>query len=92
MSEAQEKQGGRQGGGRDGSRGFFRRRKSCPFSNGNEHLIDYKNVKILKQYLTERGRMIPSRITSVSAKHQRAIATEIKRARFLGLLPYVVKE
>lgn len=80
----------RSGGGRP----FFRRKKSCPFCGGGEHVaaIDYKNSKMLKRFLTERGRMVPSRITAVCAKHQRRLSNAIKRARFLGLLPYVVKE
>ena len=53
------------------------------------HLIDYKNVKLLQKYISERGKMIPSRITSVSAKKQRELAVAVKRARFLGLLPYL---
>lgn len=72
-------------------RPFFRRRKSCPFSGKNAQKIDYKDVRLLQRYISERGKIIPSRISSVSAKKQRELARAIKRARFLGLLPYVIK-
>jgi small subunit ribosomal protein S18 len=80
------------GGGRTpGRRPFFRRRKTCPFTGPNAPKIDYKDVKLLQRYISERGKMVPSRITAVSTKKQRALAQAIKRARFLGLLPYAVK-
>lgn len=69
----------------------FRRRKTCPFGQPNAPKIDYKDVRLLQKYVSEKGRMIPRRITSVSAKSQRALAQAIKRARFLALLPYVVR-
>lgn len=72
-------------------RAFIRRRKSCPFSSENSPKIDYKDVKLLQKYISERGKIVPSRITAVSHKHQRGLAQAIKRARFLALLPYVVK-
>ena len=72
-------------------RPFFRRRKSCPFSGANAPRIDYKDVKLLQRYISERGKIVPSRITAVSSKKQRELATAIKRARFLALLPYAVK-
>ena len=72
-------------------RGFFRRRKTCPFSGTNAPKIDYKDLKLLGRYVSERGKIVPSRITAVSAKKQRELSRAIKRARFLGLLPYVVK-
>jgi len=72
-------------------RPFFRRRKVCPFSGANAPKIDYKDVKLLQRYISERGKIVPSRITAVSAKKQRELAKAIKRARFLALLPYVVK-
>ena len=80
--------GNRDGGGR---RPFVRRRKSCPFSGANAPKIDYKDVKLLQRFMSERGKIVPSRITAVSAKKQRELAQAIKRARFLGLLPYLVK-
>jgi len=72
------------------SRSFFRRRKSCPFSGPNAPTIDYKDIKLLGRFLSERGKIVPSRITAVSNKKQRRLATAIKRARFLALIPYVV--
>src|SRR5262244_1993762 len=71
-------------------RPFFRRRKTCPFSGANAPKIDYKDVKLLQRYVSERGKIVPSRITAVSAKKQRELARAIKRARFLGLLPYLI--
>lgn len=72
-------------------RPFFRRRKTCPFSGDQAPKIDYKDVRLIQRYVSERGKIVPSRITAVSAKKQRELARAIKRARFLGLLPYVVK-
>jgi small subunit ribosomal protein S18 len=79
------------GGGGGGRRPFFRRRKSCPFSGANAPKIDYKDVKLLQRFVSERGKIVPSRITAVSAKKQRELAQAIKRSRFLGLLPYVIR-
>lgn len=81
--------GGPGGGG--GRRPFFRRRKSCPFSGSGAPKIDYKDVKLLQRYISERGKIVPSRITAVSAKKQRELATAIKRARQLALLPYLLR-
>ena len=81
--------GGAAGGGR---RPFFRRRKTCPFSGPNAPKIDYKDVRLLSRFLSERGKIVPSRITAVSAKRQRELALAIKRARFLALLPYVIND
>jgi len=72
-------------------RPFFRRRKSRPFSGPNAPKIDYKDTKLLQRFVSERGKIVPSRITAVSTKKQRELAQAIKRARFLGLLPYMVK-
>lgn len=72
-------------------RPFHRRRKTCPFSGANAPKIDYKDIKLLQRYISERGKIVPSRITAVSQKKQRELARAIKRARFLGFLPYVVK-
>ena len=72
-------------------RPFFRRRKTCPFSGASAPKIDYKDVKLLQRFVSERGKIVPSRITAVSAKKQRELAKAIKRARFLGLLPFVIK-
>ena len=97
-----ERRGYEHGEGRSGHRGgeppnitirrpFFRRRKTCPFSGDKAPKIDYKDVKLLQRYVSERGKMVPSRITAVSAKKQRELARAIKRARFLGLLPYLIQ-
>ena len=70
---------------------FFRRKKVCPFSSEDAPKIDYKDTKLLQRYISERGKVVPSRITAVSAKKLRELARAIKRARFLALLPYAVK-
>ena len=70
-------------------RPFYRRRKTCPFSSTDAPKIDYKDVRLLQRYLSERGKIVPSRITAVSAKKQRELAKAIKRARVLALLPFV---
>ncbi|MEM1307104.1 MAG: 30S ribosomal protein S18 [Pseudomonadota bacterium] len=72
-------------------RPFNRRRKTCPFSSDQSPKIDYKDVRLLSRYISERGKIVPSRITAVSAIKQRELSRAIKRARFLGLLPYVIK-
>jgi small subunit ribosomal protein S18 len=82
---------GERGGGGGARRPFFRRKKTCPFSGANAPKIDYKDVKLLQRFISERGKIVPSRITAVSSSKQRLLATAIKRARFMALLPYVVK-
>ena len=72
-------------------RPFFRRRKTCPFSGENGMAIDYKDVRMLSKFISERGKIVPSRITAVSAKKQRELARAIKRARNLALIPYIVQ-
>jgi small subunit ribosomal protein S18 len=71
-------------------RPFFRRRKTCPFTGPNAPKIDYKDVRMLQRYISERGKIVPARISAVCTKKQRELAQAIKRARFLGLLPYVI--
>jgi small subunit ribosomal protein S18 len=66
---------------------FFRRRKFCRFS-AEDLEIDYKDLALLKQYVSESGKIVPSRITGTGAKYQRQLADAVKRARFLALLPY----
>lgn len=70
---------------------FHRRRKTCPFSGANAPPIDYKDVKLLQRFISERGKIIPSRITAVSAKKQRELSRAIKRARNLALLPFLIQ-
>ena len=67
---------------------FFRRRKVCPFSSDKSPKIDYKDVDLLKKFVSERGKIVPSRITGVCQKRQRELTKAIKRARALALLPY----
>ncbi|BFM10189.1 30S ribosomal protein S18 [Simiduia litorea] len=67
---------------------FFRRRKFCRFSAEGVKQIDYKDLETLKAYVSETGKIVPSRITGTKAKYQRQLATAIKRARVLALLPY----
>jgi small subunit ribosomal protein S18 len=74
-----------------GRRPFFRRRKTCPFTGPNAPEIDYKDVKLLQRFTSERGKIVPSRITAVSQKKQRELARAIKRARYLALMPYILK-
>jgi small subunit ribosomal protein S18 len=69
---------------------FQRRRKTCPFSGSQAPKIDYKDARLLGRYVSERGKIVPSRITAVSAKKQRELARAIKRSRILGLLPFVI--
>jgi small subunit ribosomal protein S18 len=72
-------------------RPFGRRRKVCPFSGAGAPKIDYKDVKLLQRFISEKGKIVPSRITAVSAKKQRELARAIKRARYLALLPFAVQ-
>jgi small subunit ribosomal protein S18 len=67
---------------------FFRRRKFCKFTAEGTVQIDYKDLETLKQYVSETGKIVPSRITGTKAKYQRQLATAVKRARYLSLLPY----
>jgi small subunit ribosomal protein S18 len=67
---------------------FFRRRKFCKFTAEGVTEIDYMDLNTLRQYITETGKIVPSRITGTKAKYQRQLAAAIKRARFLALLPY----
>ena len=79
-------EGAQQGGPK---KSFFRRRKSCPFSGPKAPAIDWKDVRMLGRYVSERGKIVPSRITAASQKKQRELAQAIKRARYMALMPYV---
>ncbi len=68
---------------------FFKKSKGCPFSGNGASVIDYKDPDLLGKFISEGGRMLPSRITNVSAKHQRALKKAIKHSRTLALLPFV---
>ena len=71
---------------------FFKRRKTCPFSGPDAKTIDWKDVRMLGRYISERGKIVPSRITAVSNKKQRELAKAIKRARYMALMPYVAND
>ena len=73
----------------DKRRGGMRRKKECQFSADKTERIDYKDVEKLRKYVTERGKILPKRITGTCAMHQRAVTTAVKRARIVALLPYV---
>jgi small subunit ribosomal protein S18 len=77
-------------GGKGGGRGGPSRRKVCRFCSETTTLIDYKNPQLLRSFITDRGKMVPRRISGSCAKHQRAISTAIRRARMLALLPISV--
>ena len=70
---------------------FENKRKYCPFSQPGSPNIDYKDIRLLSRYITEKGKIIPSRITGVSRKKQKELAKAIKRARFLSLISYTNK-
>ncbi|MFQ5469594.1 MAG: 30S ribosomal protein S18 [Gammaproteobacteria bacterium] len=67
---------------------YFRRKKFCRFKAEGTKEIDYKDIATLRNYVAETGKIVPSRVTGTSAKYQRQLATAIKRARYLALLPY----
>ena len=70
---------------------FEERKRFCPFSQKNSPKIDYKDLRLISRYISEKGKIVPSRITNVSSKKQKLLAQAIKRARFLGLISYTQK-
>ena len=70
---------------------FENKKKFCPFSQPGSPVIDYKDIRLLSRYITEKGKIVPSRITGVSSKKQKELAKAIKRARFLPLISYTKK-
>jgi len=70
---------------------FEERKRFCPFSQKNSPAIDYKDIKMLSRYISEKGKITPSRITNVSSKKQKELSQAIKRARFLSLMSYTEK-
>lgn len=70
---------------------FFKRSRSCPFSGPHAPEIDYKDIKLLQRFTSERGKILPSRITNVSIKKQRELSSAIKRARYIALMAYVAE-
>ena len=83
------KTGGQRGGGGGGG-GNFSRRKMCRFCADEANTIDYKNVAMLKHFITERGKLVPRRISGNCARHQRDLALQVRRARMIGLVPFSV--
>ncbi len=67
---------------------YFRRRRYCRFTEEGIEEIDYKDIELLKDFITETGKIVPSRVTGTKAKYQRQLSTAIKRARYVALLPY----
>ncbi len=90
MSEREQRTDRSEGAGPKKS--FFRRRKTCPFSGPRAITIDWKDVRMLGRYVSERGKIVPARITAASQKKQRELAQAIKRARYMALMPYVRNE
>lgn len=92
MAPPRSRDGARGSNTRAGTKGnaprFFRRKKFCRFTAEKVKEIDYKDLQVLKGYITENGKIVPSRITGTKARYQRQLSTAIKRARFLALLPY----
>ena len=70
---------------------FEDRRRFCPFSQKNSPIIDYKDIRLISRYISEKGKITPSRISNVSSKKQKELSKAIKRARFLGLMSYTQK-
>lgn len=94
MNDDGEERRGRGGrGGRDGGGGGggFRRPRGCEFCRAKTDVVDYKDVNLVRRYITERGKMEPRRKASTCARHQRAVAQAVKRARHLALLPYTAE-
>lgn len=71
---------------------FSKKRKQCPFTSAGIKVIDYKDIDLLSRFITERGKILPRRITGVSFTHQRMLCTAIKKARHMALLPFVLEE
>ena len=68
------------------------RKKQCPFTASGTKEIDYKDIQAISQFITERGKILPRRISGVSAHHQKLLAAAIKRARYMALLPFAAKD
>src|SRR4051794_31602823 len=83
--------GPREGGGGGGARKFFRRKKVCKFCVEKIDAINYKDVGLLRQFVAERGKIVPRRLTGVCTPHQRRVTTAIKQARSIALLPFAQK-
>ena len=75
-----------------GGAAFFKKKKKCPFTLAKVEHIDYKDIELLRQFITDRGKILPRRITGVSFFHQRLLKRAIKRARYMALLPFLADE
>lgn len=89
MAEARNRSSQGSGAGAPVRRVFFRRKKTCPLTGPNAPKVDYKDTRLLGRFVSERGKIMPSRITAVSMKKQRELAKAIKRARAIALMPFV---
>jgi small subunit ribosomal protein S18 len=89
MFKKQIEKSNRTNSDRNNSKIFFRKNKGCTFSEKDAPTIDYKDPELLSKFISEGGRMLPSRITNVSSKNQRALKKAIKRARILALMPFI---
>jgi small subunit ribosomal protein S18 len=78
-----------QSSGQDSTKVFFKKSKGCPLCSSSTPAIDYKNPELLERFISEGGRMLPSRITNVCAKHHRSLKKAIKHSRVIALLPFV---
>lgn len=87
-SEGSERRPRREGGGK---RQFFRRRKTCKFCDAKIAAIDYKDLRLIGQFVSERGKILPRRLTGTCSRHQRTLAVAIKRARNIALLPFATE-
>jgi small subunit ribosomal protein S18 len=87
----QRREGGRPQGGPGGPRKFFRRKKQCKFCVEKIDSIDYKDFRLLSQFVAERGKIVPRRLTGVCTPHQRRVTAAIKQARNIALLPYAAR-
>jgi small subunit ribosomal protein S18 len=81
----------REGGGPGGPRKYFRRKKVCKFCVEKIDVINYKDVRLLSQFVAERGKIVPRRLTGVCTPHQRRLSTAIKQARNIALLPFAAR-
>jgi|SRR5579859_752966 len=86
-----QRTGARPGGGREGGRKFFRRKKVCKFCVEKIDAINYKDVRLLSQFVAERGKIVPRRLTGVCTPHQRRLSAAIKQARNIALLPFAAR-
>ncbi len=83
--------GGKRGGGPGGKRQYFRRRKVCKFCAEKIDFVDYKDTRLIGQFISERGKILPRRLTGTCSRHQKTLTTAIKRARNIALLPFVTE-